>query len=81
MPKTVGHEDRSGNDLAGIGDPVKSMSKPGTERAVVGRERTWSRRSAPFRDQSHLLGLVHAPVDQEVRCPSVIDVPTRRPAR
>src|ERR1700749_4905538 len=52
----------------GIGDPVKSMPKPGTERSVVdGAADLEQQISAPSRP-SHLLGFVHAPVDQEIRC-------------
>jgi hypothetical protein len=50
-----------------IGDPVKSMSKPGTECAIVDCATDLEQQiGAPSRP-SHLLRFVHAPVDQEVR--------------
>jgi hypothetical protein len=59
---------RFGKGQVGIGGPVKSMPNPGTERAVVDCATDLEQQiSAPSRP-SHLLGLVHAPVDQEVCC-------------
>ena len=50
------------------GNPVKSMPNPGTERAVIDSATDLEQQiGAPSRP-SHLLGLVHAPVDQEVCC-------------
>ena len=65
-----------------IGTPFKSVTEPGTEGAVVDRATNLEQQISASPRPSHLLGLVHAPVDQEVRgVPSVIDVPTRSSAR
>jgi hypothetical protein len=50
----------------GIGDPIKSISEPNTERAVVDCATNVEQIGAISRP-SHLLGLVHASVDQEIR--------------
>src|SRR3984885_15702296 len=52
----------------GIGDPVKSMPKPITKRSVVDRATNLEQQIGAFSRPSHLLGFVHAPVDQEVCC-------------
>jgi hypothetical protein len=57
-----------GKGQVGIGDPVKSMPKASTERSVVNRATNLEQQVGAFSRPSHLLGLVHAPVDQEVRC-------------
>src|SRR3954452_6761482 len=57
-----------GKGQVGIGDPVKSMPKPSTERAVVDRAPNLEQQIGTSSRPSHLLGLVHAPVDQEIRC-------------
>ena len=44
-------------------------------------ERTWSRRSAPRRDQRICCDLFMRRLTRKLAVPSVIDVPTRRPAR
>src|SRR5271166_1967417 len=44
------------------------MPKPGTERAVVDCATNLEQQIGAISRPSHLLGLVHAPVDQEVRC-------------
>jgi hypothetical protein len=66
-----------------IADPVEAMLKSGTEGAVVDRATNLEQQIGALLWPSHLQGLVHAPVDQKVCCAiaSVIDVPTRRPAR
>src|SRR5208337_2197713 len=63
-----GESSRFGNGQVCIGDPVKSMPKPGTERAVVDCATNLEQQIGAISRPSHLLGLVHAPVDQEVRC-------------
>src|SRR3954451_20540306 len=52
----------------GVSDPVKSMPKPGTERAVVDRATNLEQQIGAFSRPSHLLRLVHTTVDQEIRC-------------
>src|SRR5687767_11801054 len=44
-------------------------------------QRTWSRRSAPRRDQRIGWDLFMRRLTRKLAVPSVIDVPTRRPAR
>src|SRR3954470_17065536 len=56
-----------GKGQVGIGGPVKSMPKPNTERAVVDRAPNLEQQIGTSSRPSHLLGLVHAPVDQEIR--------------
>jgi hypothetical protein len=46
-----------------VGGPVKSMPKPGTERAVIDCTADLEQQIGAFSRPSHLLGLVHAPVD------------------
>ena len=53
---------------AGFGHRFDRMPKPGTERTVVDRATNLQQRISAISRPSHLLGLVHAPVDQEVRC-------------
>src|SRR3954454_24851636 len=58
---------RFGKGQVDIGDPIKSMPKPSTERSVVVRATNLQQQIGAFSRPSHLLGLVHAPIDQEVR--------------
>src|SRR4051794_38199531 len=51
-----------------VGDSVKSMPNPGAERAIIDCATNLEQQIGAFSRPSHLLGLVHAPVDQEVRC-------------
>ena len=51
---------RFGKGQVGIGDPVKSMPQPGTERAVVDRATNLQQQISTPSRPSHLLGLVHA---------------------
>ena len=54
------------------------MPKSGAERAIVDGAADLEQQISATSRPSHLLGLAHAPVDQEVfAVPSVIDVPTR----
>ena len=52
---------------AGIGDLVKSIPKPGAERAIVDCAADLEKQISAISRPSHLLRLVHPPVDQEVR--------------
>jgi hypothetical protein len=51
-----------------IADPVKSAAKSGTKRTVVNCAADLEQQIGAAPRPSHLLGLVHAPVDQEIRC-------------
>src|SRR3954447_22576716 len=51
-----------------VGGPVKSMPNPGTERAVIDCAPDLEQQIGTCSRPSHLLGFVHAPIDQEVRC-------------
>ncbi len=44
------------------------MPKPGNERAVADRATNLGQQIGALSRPSHLLGFVHPPVDQEVRC-------------
>src|SRR3954451_19589630 len=66
--RTLGELCCFGKGQIGIGDPVKSMPKPSTECAVVDCTTNLEQWIGAISRPSHLLGLVHAPVDQEVRC-------------
>jgi hypothetical protein len=62
-----GRSCRFGTGRLGIGDPVKSMPQCSTERAVVDCAANLEQQISTASRPSHLLGLVHAPVDQEIR--------------
>src|ERR1700733_2146367 len=64
----IGESCRSSKGRGGIGDPVKSIPEPGTERAVVDCATNLEPQIGSVSRPPHLLGFVHAPVDQEVRC-------------
>ena len=64
-----------------LGDPVESMPKPGTERAVVDCVTYRSSKSAPVRDHRIGWDLFMRRLTRKFAVPSVIDVPTRPPAR
>jgi hypothetical protein len=51
-----------------IGDPVKSVPKPCTERAVIDLATNLEQQIGAIPRPSHLLGFVHPPVDQEICC-------------
>jgi hypothetical protein len=65
----------------GLGELVKSVPNSDTERAVIDRATNLEQQIGAISRPPHLLGFVHPPVDQEICCASVIDVPTRSPAR
>jgi hypothetical protein len=52
---------RFGKGQVGIGDPVKSMAKPGTERSVVDRAPNLEQQIGAFSRPSHLLLVWTAP--------------------
>jgi hypothetical protein len=56
---------RFGKDPAGIGDPVKSMPEPGTERVVVDCATYLEQQISACSRPSHLLGFVHASIDRK----------------
>src|SRR5208283_5074250 len=59
---------RFGKGLVCFGDPIKSMPKPGTERAIVDRATNLEQQIGAISRPPHLLRLVHTTVDQKVRC-------------
>jgi DDE domain len=59
---------RFGKGQVGISDPVKSTPESGAECAVVDRATNLEQQIGSISRPSHLLRLVHASTDQEIRC-------------
>src|SRR3954453_9440127 len=70
---------RHGHLGDGIDFGFEQLAEAGTEFTVA--QRTWSRRSVPRRDHRICCALVMRRLTRKLAVPSVIDVPTRRPAR
>ena len=63
------------------GDRTKEVAEPRTECAVVDRTVNLEQKIRTSSRPSHLLRVVHSPVDEEVRSPFGNRVPTREPVR
>src|SRR4051812_30913213 len=80
-----GDRQRNGGQAAiAISDPglaLKSCPKPEPNLPLRTAQRTWSRRSAPRRDQRICCDLFMRRLTRKLAVPSVNAVPTRSPAR
>jgi hypothetical protein len=65
----------------GLTSPSKSCPTPDPSVPLRTAPRTWSRRSAPRRDQRIGWDLLLRRLTRTLAVPSVMEVPTRRPAR
>ena len=65
----VGGSCRLGKGWPCIGKPFKSLADPGAERAIVDCATNLQQQIGAASRPPHLLGFVHSPVDQEIRCP------------
>ena len=72
---------RFGKGQVGIGGPVKSMPNPGTERAVIDCATDLEQQIGAFSRPCICWDLFMRRLTRKFAVPSVIDVPTRRPAR
>src|SRR5215207_8859385 len=89
--RTIGHVflrgdcQRNGGQAAiAISDPglaLKSCPKPEPNLPLRTAQRTWSRRSAPRRDQRMCCDLFMRRLTRKLAVASVNEVPTRKPAR
>jgi hypothetical protein len=64
----IGGSCRFSKGWIGLGEPVKSVPNPSTERAVINRATNLEQQIGAISRPSHLLGFVHPPVNQEICC-------------
>src|SRR4051812_17130138 len=67
--------------VTGSTSALKSYPKAEPSLPLRAAQRTWSRRSAPLRDHRICWDLFMRRLTRKLAVPSVIEVPTRRPAR
>src|SRR5215218_6050892 len=79
--REVGGQAALAKSAMGLTSASNSGSKPDPSLPLRTAQRTWSRRSAPLRDHRICWDLFMRRLTRKLAVPSVIDVPTRRPAR